>query len=312
VHFLDDVEQTKVPPARPVCPAGRRPRRRWLAPEVPATYNRGMRVKLAGTALVVLFSVWGVDTTRAGRTVFADEFNGTALDRTHWNVIITGRTVNDEQQAYVDSPDVLRVKDGHLEIQPRFRAGFKTPEGRSFDFISGRIDTRSKVAFTYGTAAARIRLTAGAGLWPAFWALGDGRWPDIGEIDIMENVGDPTWMSVALHGPGYSGDTPLVKRAPVDVTGWHIYSVDWTSDLLVFKVDSREIYRVSREMVEKYGKWAFDNPKHLIVNFALGGGYPFGVNKVSTPYHGLPDATVRAIQDGKVMMLVDWVRVTSN
>src|SRR5258706_2075886 len=80
----------------------------------------------------------------SGRTIFADEFSGSELDRSHWNVIVTGRTVNNEQQAYVDSPDVLSVAGGALVIRPRFRQGFKTPDGRSFDFISGRIDTRSK------------------------------------------------------------------------------------------------------------------------------------------------------------------------
>ena len=244
--------------------------------------------------------------------VFFDDFSGKALDRRHWNVIVTGRTVNNEVQAYVDSPEVLRVTGGHLEIHPRFRPGFKTPEGRSFDFISGRIDTRAKVAFTYGTAAARMKLAAGDGLWPAFWALGDGRWPDTGEIDVMENVGVRTWTSVALHGPGYFGDTPLVQRASVDVTGWHVYSVDWTTDALVFRIDGREIYRVTREMVEKFGRWSFDNPKHLIVNLALGGNYPFAVNKVSTPYRGLPASTVRAIQQDKVKILVDWIRISGN
>jgi beta-glucanase (GH16 family) len=213
------------------------------------------------------------------------------------------------------------VKDGTLVIRPRFRQGFKTPEGRSFDFISGRVDTRSKVTFTYGTAAARMKLPAGAGLWPAFWALGDGRWPDTGEIDIMENVGDRAWTSVALHGPGYSGNTPLVKRAPLapstelgagggDATEWHVYSVDWTEDLLVFKRDDREIYRVTRAMVETHGRWAFDNPKYLIVNLALGGNFPAAVNKVKAPYHGLPETTVRAIQKDEPEVLVDWVRIT--
>jgi hypothetical protein len=168
--------------------------------------------------------------------VFVDDFRGADLDRSHWNVIVTGQTVNDEQQAYVDSPEVLSVTNGTLVIRPRFRQGFKTPEGRGFDFISGRIDTRSKVTFTYGTAAARMKLAAGAGLWPAFWALGDGRWPDTGEIDIMENVGDPAWTSVALHGPGYFGDTPLVRRVPAagrrDASAWHVYAVDWTRDAL--------------------------------------------------------------------------------
>jgi beta-glucanase (GH16 family) len=250
------------------------------------------------------------------QTVFADEFSGASLDRSHWNVIVTGRTVNNEQQAYVDSPDVLSVKDGALVIRPRFRPGFKTPEGRSFDFISGRIDTRSKMTFTYGTAAARMKLAAGAGLWPAFWALGDGRWPDTGEIDIMENIGDASWTSVALHGPGYFGNTPLVKRAPLagrhDATDWHVYAVDWTRDELVFRVDKREVYRVTRAMVESHGRWAFDNPKHLIVNLALGGNYPAGVNGATGQYRGLPDATVKLIQKDEAKILVDWVRITSH
>jgi len=255
----------------------------------------------------------------AAKILFADEFSGSALDRKNWNVIVTGRTVNNEQQAYVDSPDVLTVVDGALVIRPRYRQGFKTPEGRGFDFISGRIDSRAKVTFTYGTAAARMKLPAGAGLWPAFWALGDGRWPDIGEIDIMENVGDPAWTSVALHGPGYSGDTPLVMRSPFagpgagrnDATDWHVYAVDWTPDSVVFKRDDREVYRVTRAMVEAHGRWAFDNPKYLILNLALGGNYPAGVNGTTAPYRGLPEATVQAIQKDEPKVLVDWVRVTT-
>lgn len=265
-----------------------------------------------GALVVVVAGAGGQPAPQRTPSAFIEEFSEPALDRTRWNVIVTGRTVNDEQQAYVDSPDVLYISDGALVIHPRYRAGFKTAEGRSFDFISGRIDTRDKFAFTYGTASTRMKLPAGAGLWPAFWALGAGRWPDTGEIDIMENVGDPGWTSVALHGPGYFGDTPLVRRAPLpdaDATAWHVYSLDWSEDALVFSVDSREIYRVTRAMVERFGRWSFDNPKHLILNLALGGNYPAGVNKIKTPYHGLGAETVKAIQRDDPRVLVDWVRV---
>src|SRR4029079_601835 len=112
---------------------------------------------------------------------------------------------------------------------------------------------------------------------PAWWTLGTGRWPDTGEMDIMENVGDPTWTNVALHGPGYSGNTPLVSRRHfpegTDITGWHVYSIEWRPDGFVFKVDDDEFYRVPKADVEKYGRWAYDNPKFLILNFALGGQY---------------------------------------
>jgi beta-glucanase (GH16 family) len=254
---------------------------------------------------------------------FFDDFSGPALDRAAWNVIVTGRTVNNEQQAYVDSDETIRLvtgadaqgaSNGALEIRARSRPGFVTPEGRTFDFTSGRIDTRGKMSFTYGTAAARIKLTAAQGLWPAFWALGDGAWPATGEIDIMENVGERDWTNVALHGPGYSGNTPLVSRRPFpasnDITGWHIYSVDWTPDRLAFKVDDDLFYEVTKTAVEQYGRWAYDNPKHLIVNLAIGGQYPRAVNHVDAPYVGLPASTVDQIKADKAVMLVDWVRIT--
>jgi len=294
----------------------------------PFTASRRVAVTLLLTVplVAVLAGARGQSTAsaREGQVVFFDDFSGAEIDRSKWNVIVTGRVVNNEQQAYVDSPETLVLvkgdasqgaENGALQIAACSRPGFKSPEGRAFDFISGRLDTRDKVEFTYGTAAARLKMTAGAGLWPAFWALGGGRWPDTGEIDIMENVGDPSWTNVALHGPGYSGNTPLVMRRAFlpqsDVTAWHVYSVDWMPDSLEFKVDGQTFYTVSKAMVEQHGRWAYDTPKHLIVNLALGGQYPRAVNHIDTPYPGLPESTVDLIKANKATFLVDWVRVTA-
>ncbi|PSJ37352.1 glycoside hydrolase family 16 protein [Allosphingosinicella deserti] len=258
----------------------------------------------------------------AGTLVFADEFNAGALDRSKWNVEGPAFWVNNEQQAYVDSPDTIRflpagavpgAEDGVLVLQPRFRVGFKASAKRSADFVSGRIDTRGKFEFAHGRAAARIRMPDAAGVWPAFWLLGNGKWPDTGEIDIMEYVGEKDWIGVALHGPGYSGETLLVNKyvfdPGVDVTTWHVYSVDWSDREILFKVDDRLVYRVTRPMVEHYGAWAFDNPKYLILNFALGGAYPFKTNGIKAPYEGLPAETVDRIKADDIAMEVDWVRV---
>jgi len=277
---------------------------------------------LVAILLIAMAGVAHVQTpTSNPELLFFDDFSDGHLDRSKWNVIVTGRTVNNEQQAYVDSTDTISIGDapeaagaehGALIIRARRRPGFKTAQGRAFDFISGRLESQSKFEFTYGTAAARIKLTSGAGLWPAFWALGTGRWPDTGEMDIMENVGDPTWTNFALHGPGYSGNTPFASRQHFpqggDISGWHVYSMDWTKDALVFKVDGRQEYRVTRSTVERYGRWAYDNPKFLIVNLALGGQYPQSVNKVTEPYAGIPQSTVDLIAADKAVMVVDWVR----
>lgn len=256
------------------------------------------------------------------RLVFADEFNSGALDRTKWNVIGPDFWVNNEQQAYVDSPDTIRFQPagsvpgadgGVMVLMPRFSAGYATPSGRKADFISGRIDTRGNFEFTHGRAAARIRMPDAVGVWPAFWLLGNGKWPDTGEIDIMEYVGEKDWVGVALHGPGYSGETPLVNKyffdGGIDVTDWHVYAVEWTNREMLFKVDERILYRVTRPMVEHYGAWVFDTPKFVILNFALGGAYPFKTNGIKQPYNGLPADTVERIKSGDIAMEVDWVRV---
>ncbi len=256
-------------------------------------------------------------------TVFFEDFNEKALDRSKWNVEVTGHTNKNEQQAYVDSSATLHLvngaaaegaNNGALEIRAVYQPGFTSTENKKYDFISGRINTRNKMEFTYGTASARMKMSAGAGLWPAFWALGNGKWPDCGEIDMMETVGDSSWISNALHGPNYFGNTPLVYRAffpqGTDVTQWHIYSVEWTADSIVFKLDGKVTYTVTRAMVEHYGRWAFDNPKFIILNFALGGGYPEGQNKVKTPYYGISEATVNKIKARNAKVFVDWVLVT--
>lgn len=258
-----------------------------------------------------------------GEILFSDEFDTGALDRTKWNVVGPDFWVNNEQQAYVDSGDTITFRPagtvpgadgGVLVLKPQWREGFATPDGRKVDFVSGRLTTQGKFDFTHGRAAARIKLPSDTGVWPAFWLLGNGRWPDTGEIDIMEYVGEPDWTGVALHGPGYSGETPLVDKfffpPGTDVTDWHEYAVEWTPQEILFKIDGQLTYRVTRAMVEHYGKWSFDTPKHVILNFALGGAYPYKTNGIEEPYSGLPAATVEKVKRGEVEMLVDWVRVT--
>lgn len=258
------------------------------------------------------------------RVAFADDFDGAALDRTKWNVEVRGAAVNNEQQAYVDSAATVFITHGGeasgasggvLVIRPRYAPGYRSADGNSHDFISGHLDTHGHFDFTYGTASARMKLPSGSGFWPAFWLLGAGDWPATGEIDIMENVGEPDWTSVALHGPGYFGDTPLFNRLYLrpgdDVTHWHVYTVDWRPDTLLFRVDSVLVYRLTRPMVENYGRWSFDNPKFIILNLALGGAYPMKTSGVKLPYPGLPQGTVERIQRGEGDVLVDWVRVTA-
>jgi beta-glucanase (GH16 family) len=257
-------------------------------------------------------------------SIFFDDFSGPALDTAKWNAEKTGMHFNNELQAYVDSSNTISfipgttegAENGVLVLQPQFTPGFITTDGQKFDFISARINTKSKFDFLYGSASARIKLTAGAGLWPAWWLLGNGNWPETGEVDIMENIGEKDWANAAVHGKGYSGDAGIVNRQYFsggnDVTNWHVYAVDWTPDSLVFKYDGIAMLRITKPMTQFFGEWAFASPKYLILNFAVGGVYPYKINGIKEPYYGLPAPTFEAIKNKESKMLVDWVRVTKN
>lgn len=264
----------------------------------------------------VLIAQVQVEAQSNKKVLFFDDFSKPSLDRSKWNVVITGDHFNDELQAYIDSTSTLFIENGSLVFRPQYSPGFITKDSKHFDFTSARITTQNKFDFAYGTAEAKIKLTQGAGLWPAWWMLGNQIWPTTGEVDIMENIGESDWANAAVHGPGYSGETPFVNRqyfnASNDITNWHVYAVDWSPTEMIFKYDGVTMFRVTKTMINHYGKWVFDEPKHLILNFAIGGIFPAKINGIigKGVKYGLAESTADLIKDNKVKMWVDWVRVS--
>lgn len=133
-----------------------------------------------------------------------------------------------------------------------------------------------------GRVAARIKLPAGQGLWPAFWMLGRSfpatPWPDCGELDVMENRGsDPTTTSSAVHGPGYSGNTPFAHAHSLQhdtfADDFHTFTVEWDSLHVRFFVDDTVHYRVTRSEVERFGTSVLDQSFFLLLNLAVGGTF---------------------------------------
>lgn len=272
------------------------------------------RISISLFCVLILQLQLGAQSNK--KVLFFDDFSSASLDRSKWNVIITGDHFNDELQAYIDSASTLFVENGCLVFRPQYSPGFITKDGKRFDFTSARITTQNKFDFAYGTAEAKIRLTKGSGLWPAWWMLGNEIWPTTGEVDIMENIGESDWANVAVHGPGYSGETPFVNRqyfnASNDVTNWHVYAVEWSPTEMIFKYDGIVMYKVTKTMINHYGKWVFDEPKHLLLNFAVGGIYPGKINGIKGKgvKYGLPESTAELIKNSKVKMWVDWVKVS--
>eukprot|EP00532_Pseudo-nitzschia_australis_P018404 CAMPEP_0168311488 /NCGR_PEP_ID=MMETSP0142_2-20121227/67393_1 /TAXON_ID=44445 /ORGANISM="Pseudo-nitzschia australis, Strain 10249 10 AB" /LENGTH=710 /DNA_ID=CAMNT_0008264395 /DNA_START=77 /DNA_END=2209 /DNA_ORIENTATION=+ len=128
--------------------------------------------------------------TDIGDIIWEDNFDGDqgAVNSDYWNHDI-GRGPNSDGwgnqqlQTYTNDPSNVRVFGGNLEITAIRDAM------ASNAFTSGRINTKGKVLFKYGTLEARIQLPSVVeGVWPAFWTLGGDfdkvSWPASGEIDI--------------------------------------------------------------------------------------------------------------------------------
>ncbi len=264
------------------------------------TYNLGTFISSAGFNLNWI-SISGASCGAtpppppSGWTLaWADEFNGTSLDTSKWNIEVNGNGGgNNELQYYTARPENIRVTGGELVIQARKEAYM----GKQY--TSGRITTQNKVSWQYGRMEARMKIPTGKGTWPAFWMLGNSistvGWPASGEIDIMEHVNSEAFIHGTIHWSNqnnayanYGGPS-----GALDFSQYHVYAVEWDASLIRWYVDGIKFHEVNIAGGVN-GTSEFHAPYFLLFNLAVGGNWP-----------GSPDAaTVFPNQ-----MQVDYVRV---
>ncbi|NRB83790.1 MAG: glycoside hydrolase family 16 protein [Winogradskyella sp.] len=274
------------------------------------------KLSLYLTALVLTVSLLGCDLDETqevvtlSNLVWEDNFDvDGAPDASKWAFEIGDGTAqgipgwgNNELQYYTDRPENVSVENGVLKITAR-QESF---EGSGY--TSARLITKGLFQQKYGRFEARVKLPTGQGLWPAFWLLGDDSngdiWPQIGEIDVMEYLGDePTQIFGTIHGPQYSGGESISKEYVLDAdrfdTGFHIFGIEWTPNVINFYVDDKLYQTLKPADVEEEtngeGEWVFDDREfYMILNMAVGGNLP-----------GPPNADTMFPQT----MYVDYVRV---
>jgi beta-glucanase (GH16 family) len=225
--------------------------------------------------------------------VWSDEFEGAAgapIDSTKWRADAADGCAagncgwgNNEKEYYTALPENIALNgQGHLVIVARVAPAGLTCYYGPCRYTSAKVTTRGKLNVAPGRVEVRIKLSAGQGLWPAFWMLGSGfpatGWPACGELDIMENRGSaPATTSSAVHGPGYSGNTPFAHAHSLTggtaADAFHIFAVEWDSLQARFFVDDSVHYVVTRAQIQQYGTSVLDRPYFLILNLAVGGHF---------------------------------------
>lgn len=211
--------------------------------------------------------------------VWADEFDKPGLpDPMRW-VFDTGRNkegwYNNELQYYSANREANAVvRDGKLVITARKETLNTAADWGGQKYTSARLLTRGKADWTYGFFEVRAKLPCGKGSWPAIWMLGTGgRWPEDGELDIMEHRGMfPDQVTSAVHvAAGHGGMAPGgAQKLPTACSAFHRYQMLWTKDDVQFGVDGFVHFRYPRLDVGTRA-WPFNAAQFLILNLAIGG-----------------------------------------
>ena len=87
----------------------------------------------------------------------------------------------------------------------------------------------------------------------------------------MEHWGnDQNNVQSAMHTPSSYGGT--INKAGQYIatasTAFHVYSMEWSEDEIIFAVDDVEHYRYN-PTTKNADTWPFDEPQYLLMNFAI-------------------------------------------
>ena len=269
--------------------------------------------------------------------VWADEFDGNAIDPAKWSFEVDcWGGGNEERQCYTQRIENAFVADGMLSIVARkeWMRGSALPERlretpedaeamKVQPFSSAKLVTKGKADWLYGRIEVRAKLPYGQGMWPAIWMLPAedkyGDWAASGEIDILEavNLGaeckkckdkKENRIYGTLHFGGewpkntYKGkDTAL----PESEDGFNVFAIEWKEGEISWFVDGEKYstltsrdWRSTTRAGRKSKHAPFDHPFYLILNVAVGGHLAADKNEGGISTEGFPKS-----------MQVDWIRV---
>ncbi len=232
-------------------------------------------------------TAWGQDAgKKEWKLIWKDDFNGKKLNPKKWNVLIRETSKHDELQYYI--PEEVYLQDGNLRIRSSKR------DYGNKHYTSGRLDTKDKLAITYGKIEIRGKLPVGQGIWPAYWlypqnrdwameyvmqeAVANGKETSIPElrpwyteIDMMEFLGhEPNVFYATYHYNSFKGKKMTSSAKYVAdfnfSDDYHTYVLEWEPEAIRWYIDGKLIHTATEGVPHE--------PHFLIMNTAIGGSWP--------------------------------------
>jgi beta-glucanase (GH16 family) len=272
---------------------------------LPLTY-RATAMKQGGLKSVTSSTA---TTDRWLTPTFSDEFSGTTLNPV-WGMRGQDYEPKSKRKCSKGDPKAVKVGGGTLRlsvIKDRKHKGkckaVSRKQSKKISYrLNGHVGTQNGFNFKYGVAAARIKMQKMQGQHASFWMqpLGENKPGSDGhEIDIIEYFGDKHpqgGLTSFIHwykgkrliktGSWIKDSKSFLKNKRDNWSkNYHVFSVQWTPKVIIFRIDGKETWRTSARVSKAQ--------QYLILSLLASDYEALELPDKKLPQH----------------MYVDWVRV---
>ena len=124
-----------------------------------------------------------------------------------------------------------------------------------------------------------------------------GKWPNGGEIDIMERLNYDGFAYQTVHSYytfvlNEKSNPKQSSTGKIDADGFNIYAVEILPDSLVFSINGKRTFTYPKIETDKKGQYPFGTPFYLLIDMQVEGSW---VGKADP-------------KDYPVKMEIDWVK----
>ena len=257
---------------------------------------KGLSGVLLSAIIAVAFSSCGNGGGDGWKLVWEENFETGVIDTTVWSHTKRGhadwaKTQSEDERCYA-------FRNGNLVLRGIVNDDLQADTSA---YLCGGLYTEGKKAFAPGRIEVRAKLQGARGAWPAIWLLpyGSYKWPNDGEIDIMERLNYDGYVYQTVHSNythnlGITDNPVSSDTIAINPDDFNVYGADIYRDSIVFHVNGVRNYAYVRqpELSDSLGQFPFYKSYRLLIDMQLGGKWVGEVDPSTLP----------------VEMEVDWVR----